>query len=147
MGYLSAYDRPADVDERIQVHADTLYHRMLEQEAAAELAKAEGRPVPAAKPVDFSATTPSTPSPATTTTSPQPEVPEDLRQQWEEKLAKVPEAERPAEEAAMRAELQARAELASRVLALRAAQAAEREQRRAEGKATLKDRVTGLFGW
>ena len=33
------------------MHADTLYHRMLEQEAAIEAAKAEGRPVPAFPPL------------------------------------------------------------------------------------------------
>lgn len=33
LGYLSAYDRPAEENEKIQLHADTLFQRMLEQEA------------------------------------------------------------------------------------------------------------------
>ncbi|OAA57380.1 hypothetical protein SPI_07039 [Niveomyces insectorum RCEF 264] len=151
LGYLSTYDRPPEVDERIQIHADTLYHRMLEQEAAQELAKAEGRPVPEATDFATSLTLPAPPAPthgvtdpATSTTDVE-DIPEDIRKQWDARLAKLPENERPAEEAALRAEVQARAEMAGRVTALRAAQAAERERRKTEGQATLVDRVTGLF--
>ncbi|KIH88583.1 hypothetical protein SPBR_07516 [Sporothrix brasiliensis 5110] len=158
LGYLNAYDRSPEMDERIQVHADALFHRMLEQEAAVEKAKAEGRPVPA---VDFASniTLPKAAGQAGATTTSvtagvaslppigsDPSIPEDLRKQWSEKLSKLPEAERPAEEAAMRAELAAHAEMSERVTVLRAAQAAAREQRKAEGKATIKDRVSGLFG-
>ncbi|KAL9633211.1 MAG: hypothetical protein Q9164_004839 [Protoblastenia rupestris] len=46
LGYLSSYDRPESVDEQIQMHADKMFHRMLDQEAAIEEAKAAGRPVP-----------------------------------------------------------------------------------------------------
>lgn len=46
LGYLSAYDRPADIDEQIQMHADTLYHQMLDHEAAVAKAKASDTPVP-----------------------------------------------------------------------------------------------------
>ncbi len=46
LGYMSTYERPADVDEAIQMHADTLYHRMLAQEKAIETAKAAGQPIP-----------------------------------------------------------------------------------------------------
>lgn len=151
LGYLNAYDRSPELDERIQVHADALYHRMLEQEAAVEKAKAEGRPVPA---LDFAANI-SLPKAGTSVTAAvaslppigsDPSIPEDLRKQWGEKLLKMPEAERPAEEAAMRAELAAHAEMSTRVTELRAAQAAAREQRKTDGKVTLKDRVSGLFG-
>lgn len=157
LGYLNAYGRTAEQDERVQIHADALYHRMLEQEAAVEKAKAEGKPVPA---VDFAnialpkaAGTPSTGATSVTTAvkalppiGSDTSIPEDLRKQWSEKLSKMPEAERPAEEAAMRAELAAHAEMSERVTELRAAQAAAREQRKADGKATIKDRVSGLFG-
>lgn len=51
LGYLSTYDRPASVDEDIQMHADTLYHRMLDQEKAIEAAKAAGEPVPTFAPL------------------------------------------------------------------------------------------------
>ncbi|EFW99579.1 hypothetical protein CMQ_7947 [Grosmannia clavigera kw1407] len=139
LGYLSTYERPPAEDERIQVHADALYHRMLDQEAAVELAKIEGRPAPVVSMDVGISGLPAAASPPIPA-----DVPEDMRKDWAERLAGVPENERPAEEAAMRAELQARLELTGRVARLRAAQAAEREQRKAEGRATLSDRVSGL---
>lgn len=51
LGYLSTYERPPDVDEAIQMHADTLYHRMLAQEQAIETAKATGQPIPTFPPI------------------------------------------------------------------------------------------------
>lgn len=51
LGYLSTYDRPPEVDEAIQMHADTLFHRMLSQEKAIELAKTEGQPIPTFPPI------------------------------------------------------------------------------------------------
>ena len=165
LGYLNTYGRSAEMDERIQLHADTLYHRMLQQEAEIEKAKAEGRPAPA---LDFAtnialpkqgaaaaATSSSSSAAAAAASAPTTPavpiekdltIPEDLRKQFAEKLAKLPPAERSAEEAALRAELVAHAEMSTRVTELRAAQQAAREQRKAEGKATLKDRVSGLFG-
>ncbi|CAK7271820.1 hypothetical protein SEPCBS57363_004818 [Sporothrix epigloea] len=154
LGYLNTYGRSADMDERIQLHADALYHRMLRQESEIEKAKAEGRPAPA---LDF-ATNIALPKPDYATAAPAPlatpavpiendaTIPEDLRKQFTEKLAKLPAAERSAEEAALRAELVAHAEMSTRVTELRAAQQAAREQRKADGKATWKDRVSGLFG-
>lgn len=67
LGYLSAYDRPEEVDEQIQMHADTLYHRMLSQEAAMAEAKAQNLPPPSFEP--FIA--PSTPLPTSDPSSEQ----------------------------------------------------------------------------
>lgn len=46
LGYLSPYARSQEETERIQMHADTLYHRMLDQEKAIEEAKARGEAPP-----------------------------------------------------------------------------------------------------
>ena len=51
LGYLSTYDRPLEVDEAIQMHADTLYHRMLDQEKAIKAAKEAGEPIPTFPPI------------------------------------------------------------------------------------------------
>ncbi|KAL2050698.1 hypothetical protein ABVK25_009085 [Lepraria finkii] len=51
LGYLSTYDRPSEIDESIQMHADTLYHRMLAQEKATDEAKAAGQPAPTFAPI------------------------------------------------------------------------------------------------
>lgn len=46
LGYMSLYERPEEESEKIQLHADTLYRRMLEQEKAIDEAKAKGLPPP-----------------------------------------------------------------------------------------------------
>lgn len=46
LGYQENPNTDPDVDERIQMHADKLYHRMMDYEAAVEEAKAAGKPVP-----------------------------------------------------------------------------------------------------
>ncbi|KAI0473953.1 hypothetical protein GGR56DRAFT_649766 [Xylariaceae sp. FL0804] len=51
LGYLSSYERAPEVEEEIQMHADTLYHRMMAQEAEIAQAKEEGRPVPTFAPL------------------------------------------------------------------------------------------------
>lgn len=51
LGYMSTFDGSPEMEERIQMHADSLYHRMLEQERLIEEAKAEGKPIPEFKPV------------------------------------------------------------------------------------------------
>ncbi|KAI9885446.1 MAG: hypothetical protein M1823_002752 [Watsoniomyces obsoletus] len=51
LGYLSTIDRPPQIDEQIQMHADKLYHRMLAQEALIEKAQEEGKPLPITDPL------------------------------------------------------------------------------------------------
>ncbi|KAL0935138.1 uncharacterized protein CTRU02_209729 [Colletotrichum truncatum] len=135
LGYQSVYNRPAHVEEDIQMHADALYNRMLEQEKAIELAKKEGLPVPK---LDLSIPTVAEAG----AIQPRP----DLEKSWREKLEQLPEEERAAEEAALRADLQAKAAVAKDVQKLWDEQEKERQQRKAEGKATIMDRVSGVFG-
>ncbi|KAL9091800.1 MAG: hypothetical protein Q9159_001172 [Coniocarpon cinnabarinum] len=46
LGYLSMFDRSAEENEKIQMHADKLYQRMLKQEQAIDEAKEKGLPLP-----------------------------------------------------------------------------------------------------
>lgn len=46
LGYLSLYDRPRGESEKIQMHADKLYQKMLEQENELDNAKNKGLPTP-----------------------------------------------------------------------------------------------------
>ncbi|TEA15136.1 hypothetical protein C8034_v002588 [Colletotrichum sidae] len=133
LGYQSVYDRPAQVEEDIQMHADALYNRMIEQEKAIEAAKAEGLPVPK---FDLSI-----PEPAGAL-KPRP----DLEESWQEKLKDLPEEDRAVEKAAMLADFQVKAAVAKDVQQLWDKQEKEREKRKAEGKATITDRISGLFG-
>lgn len=124
------------------MHADTLYHKMLDQEAATEEAKQENKPIPKFEPL--------IPKPVTGVQQETQDVLEqlnpDVRKSFFEKLENTPEAERPAEEAAMRAELQAQVQVATQVQSLWDQQAEERKKRKEEGKETIKDKVAGLIG-
>ncbi|KAJ3949302.1 uncharacterized protein N0V96_000417 [Colletotrichum fioriniae] len=137
LGYQSINGRSAQVEEDIQMHADQLYGRMIEQEDAVEAAKKEGLPVPK---FDFSIPTAATA--AATAHTPRP----DLETSWKEKLEQLPESERAAEEAALRADFQANVEVAKNVQKLWDEQEKEKERRKAEGKATIVDRISGTFG-
>lgn len=46
LGYLTSAASSAEEEERIQMHADKLYHRMMDYEAEADEARANKRPIP-----------------------------------------------------------------------------------------------------
>ncbi|KAF3063475.1 hypothetical protein V8C40DRAFT_230170 [Trichoderma camerunense] len=136
LGYGSVAGRPGEVDEDIQLHADALFQRMLQHEAEVEKAKENGTLIPTFDPS----------LPKTTATSAASIKPSDeLQKQWKEKLDQLPEDERVAEEAALRADLQAKADVAANVKKIWDAKREEREVRRAEGQATFSDTIAALF--
>ncbi|SPJ75005.1 uncharacterized protein FTOL_04736 [Fusarium torulosum] len=134
LGHGSVVGRSPEVEEDIQMHADSLYQRMMKHEEAVEKAKAEGLPVPV-----FQTTLPKIKTGAVLPT-------EELQQQWKEQLDKLPAEERIVEEAALRADLQAKAEVAGNVQKIWDTQAEQRKQRQAEGNSTFGDYVASLFG-
>ncbi|KAI2622571.1 hypothetical protein GGR54DRAFT_599061 [Hypoxylon sp. NC1633] len=145
LGYLSTYDRSPEDEEEIQMHADMLYHRMLEQEAEVAAARQEGRPIPTFPPVITKA-----PAAAVKQQQQQKQHPEeDLTQEQLEtlraRLKKVAEEDRFAEEQAIRAEWRAKAEIASRVEELWKKQDQDRLARKERGEETLWDKVSGAF--
>ncbi len=149
LGYLSTYDRSPEVDEQIQMRADKLYHRMLDQEGAVEKVNAEGLPVPQFVPLidqqkqqQQQQTTPKATGISVEVAQPGPE----KIKEWQEKLEKLPEEDRAAEQEALKAEHRARAEMAAQIQTIWQEQAKEREARKAEGKETIMDRVKGILG-
>lgn len=136
LGYGSVAGRPAEVDEDIQLHADALFQRMLQHEAEVEKAKENGTLIPT-----FDPSIPKTTATPATAVKPS----EELQKQWKEKLDQLPEDERAAEEAALRADLQAKADVARNVKKIWDAKREEREVRRAEGQATFSDTIASLF--
>jgi hypothetical protein len=114
------------------MHADSLYTKMLEQEQRNKDAKEKGLPV-----ADLAKLYP---RPAN-----EIEPGAELRKQWDEQIAKLPVEERATEEAALRADFQAKAAVAKDVQKLWDEQAAERKAREEQGKTTIKDRVTDIF--
>ncbi|KAI9725904.1 MAG: hypothetical protein M1828_002231 [Chrysothrix sp. TS-e1954] len=51
LGFMSMWERSDEEADRIQVHADRLYQRMLREEAEAEDARAKGLPAPVVRPL------------------------------------------------------------------------------------------------
>lgn len=136
------------------MHADSLYHRMLEQEKAIEEAKAEGRPIPTFPPIMSSK---SKISKATAETEPQATT-EDNRAKASDLSPKVQEAlkkrleglsedERILEERAIKAEIQAGEQVAGHLTTIFEKQEAERKKRKEEGKETIGDKVSSIFRW
>lgn len=136
LGYLNAIGSSPEMDERIQMHADKLYHQMLEQDAAIEKAKAEGLPEPAFEPV----------IPRNVAEDQVANLSEEAKKRYQDALDKVDERERAAEEAAIQAEMRSKAEMVGKVKELWKEQEAERQARKAKGEETLKDKVAALFG-
>ncbi|KYK54163.1 hypothetical protein DCS_06120 [Drechmeria coniospora] len=134
LGYGSVLGRPAVVDEDIQMHADSLYLRMIQHEDAVEKARKDGTPIPVFDPA----------LPRTNASTIKPT--EEVEKQWKEKLDQLPEDERAVEEAALRADLQVRADVATNVQKIWNTQKEARDSRKAEGQETLGDRVATLFG-
>ena len=172
LGYLSTFERPPEVDERIQMHADTLYHRMLAQEKVVEEAKAAGLPAPEFPPILASqggaavspVQSPNTSCPPVSSSqmtaaknrkekeveelhplSPETQavVKPELRQKVRERLKTMTPAEREVEERSIQMEAKT-----ARDIALRMGAVAEgRKKRREEGKGTAADTLAGWFGW
>ncbi|MCJ1459402.1 hypothetical protein MMC28_009780 [Mycoblastus sanguinarius] len=165
LGYLSTYDRPFSVDEAIQMHADTLYHRMLAQEKAVEEAKASNSPIPsfpsilsssaaAATAADVSPSPTSVPARSTDPKDSKPDLPilssetqklltAASQRALRERMKDMTPAEREVEEQSVIMEGTAASETGRQVAEINEL----RKKRRAEGKATAGDTISGWFGW
>lgn len=95
LGYMSIVDPNEDHEERIQMHADKLYHRMMDYESAVEDAKQKKKPIPPLT----SVFNPNRPAP----TIEQMDLPEAMQARMDTPLHDLPPQER---ELAARAALQ-----------------------------------------
>jgi hypothetical protein len=120
------------------MHADSMYHKLLAQEAEIEAAKAEGRPVPKFAPV-----VPKKPLAHTPTA--ELELSTEQKEMLKARLKKVDDDDRPAEIEAFKAEQRARAEMAERLRDIRGRQDADRKARRDAGQETAWDKVMGTI--
>lgn len=111
------------VDEDVQMHADSLYQRMLQHESEVEKAKENGTPIPIFEPALPKINIKNAVAPT-----------EELQKQWKEQIDKLPQDERAAEEAALRADLQAKSDVARNVKQIWDAKKQEREARQADGQ-------------
>ncbi|OBT98655.1 hypothetical protein VE01_03652 [Pseudogymnoascus verrucosus] len=158
LGYLSTFDRGKDVDERIQMHADTLYHRMLAQEKAVQEAEKEGKEMPKFEPLlgkGGSSVTAITPAEAAAAKEQVPEIPKtsplsklplDIQAQIKEKLEGLTGIERELQEKALAAEVSAGQEVKANLKDIYKDSNAERQKRVEEGNETIVDRVSSILG-
>jgi hypothetical protein len=141
------------VDEEIQMHADTLYHRMLDQEKAIEAAKAENKPIPKFPPL-LSQTKKSAPSrgPSTASTvednkTQASDLPASVQAGLKKRLEGLNDEEREVEERAIKAEIQAGEQVATQLGSIYEKQAEERRIRKEQGRETIGDKVSSIFGF
>lgn len=127
------------------MHADALYHRMLDQEKAIAAAKEAGLPPPTFEPV--APRVPAVTIPALQKAAEEELIQpsEEMLQGWKKKLNELPPEERVAEEQALWADFRARSRIASAARQIWQEEAAERRTRQAEGKGTWADAVAGLL--
>ena len=156
------------------MHADALYHRMLDQEKAQKAAEEAGLPIPQFPPI-IPKPRSATPSPTTSIPSslPSPIEPEaaaqskrladavgdgekaaerdyltpEARAELEKRIKDQPQAIKELEEKAMRAEAESDAAVGKKVSAILGSGKEKRQERREKGEATVGDTVSGWFGW
>lgn len=145
LGYLSTYDRPPHVDEQIQMHADTLYHRMLDQEKQIEEAKEEGRPVPIFPPLISKARAGQSDSAQESTKLKASDLSPKVQASFKKRLEGLNDDERQVEERAIQAEIEAGEQVAGQLGKIYEKQDEERRQRKEQGRETISDKFFSIF--
>ena len=132
------------------MHADSLYHRMLDQEKATEEAKAEGRPIPTFPSLlsQKATRTPinTTPNATSETNHVQAsDLAPKIQEAFKKRLEGLSDDERILEERAIKAEIQAGEQVAGHLTTIFERQEAERKKRKDDGKETIGDKVASIF--
>jgi len=146
LGYMSSFDDPAH-DEKIQMHADHLYHQFLDQMKVVEQARAEGKPIPKFPPVisPEGVVPVGIPSsikqlPSTKPRELQPHVQERLKK----RLKDLPEGVREIEEMAILDEMRATEKVARKLGNVYGEANADRKERKEKGEETIFERFVGV---
>lgn len=161
LGYMTMEERTKEEDERIQMHADKLYQRMIQQEAEMEKAKAEGRPVPKfesviSKETVVQATSEIASKAVSSRTSDQQldyeaevwrNVKPDVRKEYQKKIAEIPLEDREVERMAVLGELKASQGISKQVEEAFIAERISRMKRKQAGQATIGDTIKSWWGW
>lgn len=149
LGYLGVVGMgDVEAEERIQMHADRLYQKLIEQEQLRKEARKEGRPVPEFEPVlnpqSVSAT-------AVVQSSVDPFDVSDLPKKFQQEYLKDVKGKSPQEAAvwkeALKAEIKQKNESAVGYIEALQVEQQQRAKRFEEGNPTLADRIKRLSGW
>ncbi|KAI9891687.1 MAG: hypothetical protein M1814_002437 [Vezdaea aestivalis] len=146
LGYLNLTERGSDLNERIQMHGDRLYHEMLDQEKAMAEAKVVGKPAPPVPPLltDWPKDTVSVPS---NTTFKLEDLSEEKKAVLRKRFANLTPSERVLEEKAVVADLSAALITADRLQEAREVEQRNKKARKEKGEDTIRDKISSLFGW
>lgn len=159
LGYMTMDARTPEEDERIQMHADKLYQRMLQQEAEMEKAKEEGRPIPKFESVlshrsvaeamsnMSSSAVPIAAESADYENEVWSRIKPSSRAEYEKKLAELPAEDQEIEKMALLGELKAQSGVAKRVEETFVEERIARMKRKEAGQATLGDTIKQWWGW
>ena len=137
LGYMSTFDRPPEVEEEIQMHADTLYHRMLAQEKATEEAKSAGKPLPKFPPILTHAKRDLLIEEKFKISNFKP----DVQRAYKKRLDGLEGEARALEEKSLQAELQANEELKQNLRVVWSDQEQEVKEKEQKGQAGVGDRI------
>ena len=137
-------------EERIQMHADKLYTRLVEQDRMIDEAKKAGREPPVFEGVLAPDVSVNTVEGGRAALATPPEI-ESLREEARAEVEKMLEGktgrERHYEEQAIAAEIRAALETVSQWDERAKEVKQSKQERRDKGQASLGDRVSGSFGW
>jgi hypothetical protein len=153
LGYLTMDERSAEDDEKIQMHADKLYQRMLQQEAAIEKAEKEGRERPKFESLlsdpGITRTMAGNSSQSQATDEPDvwSKVKPEARIEYEKKLAELPPELQEVERLAVVGELRAQTGISKKVEETFVEERINRMKRRESGQATIGDQIKYWWGW
>lgn len=149
LGYLTMDERSPDEAEKIQMHADKLYQRMLAHEKEVELAEKEGREKPKMESLwkEAAAARARNQSGAEEDTDPWTQIRPDVRRKYEAKLADLPPEEAEYERMAVTGELRAQTGISKKVEKTFDEERIARTKRREAGQATLGDTIKYWWGW
>jgi hypothetical protein len=157
LGYLGAYNRPPDVEEKIQMHADKLYQGMIAQEEIDTKSKEGGHlkgdkseeqneqneQRAAEQQIKSQYDKELDPSVLKIVEELRPKV----REKFKDRLSQLQPSQRPLEERALAMELIAGKDVVKTVSTLREQGAEQRDERIKKGEATMRDRMSKLLGW
>lgn len=159
LGYLSSAERTAEEEERIQMHADRLYHEMLEREKIMEEAQEAGMPKPAFQPlIQGEATTKALgedsawararrKAQADNLPSTIAEFPVEKQKEIRERIKGLSEVERDVELQLIAGENRAIHEYAEQIDRQLQEEKQRREERREKGRETVGDSIKRMWGY
>jgi len=153
LGYMNMNGRSVEDDERIQMHADRLYRRMIEQERLREEAKSEGRELPEFEPVMSKGNLARMLGTAAPTTmgaqqkqSVLDTISEERRAEFEKRTEGKSVETVELELRALEAEMAHNQVLSKDALSILEAEKRKRRERKEQGKMTFGDRIMYLWG-